>query len=218
MKLSTEWKNFIICLLFGWLGIHKFREKKIGLGILYFFTFGLFFIGWIIDVIAYLSAAIKGRDLTENITSYNSLHTVTSNLMLKPGEKCYYSSPATYVKTKNVVVGYTGGSRGTSIRVMKGMSIRVGASKSAPVRGDVSERTPGILSITNQRVVFSGNKGSFDKKFSSISAVTPYKDGITFQFGDKQCPLELKDVDYAYNILAQAVNSESNEDDCNAGI
>jgi hypothetical protein len=42
---------FILCLFFGGLGIHKFYEKKIVLGILYLFTFGLFGIGWLVDTI-----------------------------------------------------------------------------------------------------------------------------------------------------------------------
>ena len=32
------WIKFIICLFFGYLGIHKFMEKKIGMGIIYLFT------------------------------------------------------------------------------------------------------------------------------------------------------------------------------------
>lgn len=49
--------NFLITLFFGWLGIHKFMQKKPVIGILYFFTFGLFGIGWIIDIIK------AGKDL-----------------------------------------------------------------------------------------------------------------------------------------------------------
>lgn len=44
--------KFWITLLFGWSGIHKIMDKKYGTGILYFFTFGLFGIGWIVDIIA----------------------------------------------------------------------------------------------------------------------------------------------------------------------
>lgn len=47
--------------------------------------------------------------------------------------------------------------------------------KAAPVRSDVEEKTDGILSITNKRIVFSANKGAFDKKLSAISSVTPHK-------------------------------------------
>ena len=47
---KNKWIAFILCLFFGYFGIHKFYEGKIGLGVLYFFTFGLFGIGWIIDM------------------------------------------------------------------------------------------------------------------------------------------------------------------------
>ena len=33
MVWTAAWTDFVICLLFGWLGVHKFREKKIGMGI-----------------------------------------------------------------------------------------------------------------------------------------------------------------------------------------
>lgn len=51
MVWTAAWTDFVICLLFGWLGVHKFREKKIGMGILYLCTFGLFCIGWFVDCI-----------------------------------------------------------------------------------------------------------------------------------------------------------------------
>lgn len=130
-----------------------------------------------------------------------------SNLLLSQGEVCHYSGAATHVKTKNVVVGYSGGSRGTSIRIAKGMSVRLGAHKAAPVRGDVQERTSGVLSITNKRVVFSGNKGAFDKKITALSAVTPYQNCIAFQFGNQQYPLETSEPEYVYEILARIINS-----------
>lgn len=132
---------------------------------------------------------------------------LTSNVLLSNGEICHYCGPATFVKTKNVVVGYSGGSRGSSIRIAKGMSVKVGAHKASPIRGDVQEKTDGVLSITNKRVVFSGNKGAFDKKISTLSAITPYKNGIAFQFNDKQYPLETKEPEYVYEILARIINS-----------
>ena len=41
----------IICIFFGEFGIHYFYAGKIGTGLLYMFTFGLFGIGWVIDII-----------------------------------------------------------------------------------------------------------------------------------------------------------------------
>lgn len=42
---------FLLCLFFGWLGIHKFYEKKYLLGLIYLLTFGLFGVGWAFDTI-----------------------------------------------------------------------------------------------------------------------------------------------------------------------
>lgn len=45
---------YILCLFLGFLGVHKFYENKIGMGILYLLTGGLFGIGWLVDVIIYI--------------------------------------------------------------------------------------------------------------------------------------------------------------------
>ena len=62
-KLNDKVVYKIIMLLMviflGYLGIHKFLEKKIFLGILYIFTGGLFGIGWFIDIVVYASDLIK---------------------------------------------------------------------------------------------------------------------------------------------------------------
>lgn len=211
MKKTSAWNDFIICLLFGWLGIHKFKEKKILLGIIYLFTFGLFGIGWIIDTIKYLIKAINGEPVETNTSPVLSpdepLPVVASNVMLSDGEVCHYCGTATFIKSKNVVVGYSGASHGTSIRIAKGMSVRLGAHNSVPIRSDIQERTPGLLSITNKRIVFSANKGAFDKKISTLSAVTPYLNGIAFQFSNQQYPLETNQQEYIYQIVARIINS-----------
>ena len=41
-------------MFLGFFGAHKFYEGKIGMGVLYLLTFGLFGFGWIIDTIALL--------------------------------------------------------------------------------------------------------------------------------------------------------------------
>ncbi|HHF3021300.1 TPA: TM2 domain-containing protein [Vibrio diabolicus] len=42
---------FFVCLLFGWLGIHRFVYGKIGTGILMFVTGGGCGIWWFVDII-----------------------------------------------------------------------------------------------------------------------------------------------------------------------
>lgn len=51
---KSKWLDFFLALFLGSLGIHKFYEGKIFSGILYLFTFGLFCVGWIADVILIL--------------------------------------------------------------------------------------------------------------------------------------------------------------------
>lgn len=51
---KNKWVAFLLCFFLGEFGAHKFYERKYLLGILYLFTFGLFGIGWLIDVIALL--------------------------------------------------------------------------------------------------------------------------------------------------------------------
>lgn len=41
----------LICLFFGVIGVHRFYVGKIGTGVLYIFTGGVFGIGWIVDLI-----------------------------------------------------------------------------------------------------------------------------------------------------------------------
>ncbi len=53
-RLKDKWVSFFLCLFLGYIGAHKFYEGKIGGGILYLFTGGLFGIGWFIDTIALL--------------------------------------------------------------------------------------------------------------------------------------------------------------------
>ena len=41
----------LLTVLLGWLGIHRFYRRQYGIGLLYMFTGGIFFIGWFIDII-----------------------------------------------------------------------------------------------------------------------------------------------------------------------
>lgn len=55
---------YLLWFFLGWLGVHRFYLGKIGTGILYLFTFGVFGIGWFVDL--FLTSSM--------VDTYNALH------------------------------------------------------------------------------------------------------------------------------------------------
>ena len=51
---KNKWVSLLLCICLGVFGAHKFYEGRIGAGILYLFTGGLFVIGAVIDFIVLL--------------------------------------------------------------------------------------------------------------------------------------------------------------------
>lgn len=48
-------KGVMFAVFLGWCGGYRFYKKQYGLGFLYFFTCGLFCIGWFVDIVVALS-------------------------------------------------------------------------------------------------------------------------------------------------------------------
>ena len=46
-----KWVAMLLCIFFGWLGIHRFYEGKIATGILWMLSAGCVGIGWFCDII-----------------------------------------------------------------------------------------------------------------------------------------------------------------------
>lgn len=55
----NKWVALLLCIFLGWLGGHKFYEGKVGMGVIYLFTMGLFGIGIFIDFIAILCKPVN---------------------------------------------------------------------------------------------------------------------------------------------------------------
>lgn len=107
-------------------------------------------------------------------------------LLLKPNEVLIYATPGYTFADKEKVVGYTGGSSGYSVRVAKGFTVRQGSSKGRAIRQDVREFNKGDYIVTSQRLVFLGEKQSFDQSYSKITGMQPIaRDSFRITAGSK---------------------------------
>lgn len=50
----SRWFAFVLCVLFGVFGVHRFYTGKIGTGLLYLCTGGFFGIGYVMDIFSIL--------------------------------------------------------------------------------------------------------------------------------------------------------------------
>lgn len=113
--------KLLVTVFLGWLGIHKFMERKNGLGIIYLLTGGLFGIGWLIDIIIALidfkkpyknNSTIRidvvgeayKRDNIKSILSMNKMYFLKNNAFIEqfPPEKKIYKYE--YLKTNALLV------------------------------------------------------------------------------------------------------------------
>jgi TM2 domain-containing membrane protein YozV len=54
--------TLLLCLFFGFLGVHRFYAGKIGTGVLYLFTGGLFVIGAVVDFFMILTKTFRDKE------------------------------------------------------------------------------------------------------------------------------------------------------------
>ena len=102
--------------------------------------------------------------------------------ILKSGEKAYGSVAARLQEVQTV--GYSAGTSGVSMRVAKGLTVRTGGVRAHAVKGAVIVAS-GELVITDKRVLFAGDKKSFDISRDNILNVTHYNDGFAFHDSKK---------------------------------
>lgn len=54
VSVKSKMVTLILCIFFGYFGVHCFYAGRIGRGILYLLTLGIFGLGWIFDIIQIL--------------------------------------------------------------------------------------------------------------------------------------------------------------------
>jgi hypothetical protein len=135
----------------------------------------------------------------------------TPTLILQKTELAHWIEPASLIEERVVGRRYEGSSSGVSFRIAKGVTYRVGASRGRLVvdKANVAVSS-GDLILTNKRLVFRGDKKSFNYRLDKLLDVQLHSDGmlltdsagkpriVTFQSSGN--------ADIVGAILTQAIN------------
>jgi len=108
-------------------------------------------------------------------------------LITKGGEEVYLEVVAS--KTKEVVIKeFQGGYAGVSYKVSKKMRVNTGGTRGrmVPVGTEIQVEDVGILSITNQRVVFMGSKKTQEFLYTKLVGINMFEEGLTLGVSNRQ--------------------------------
>lgn len=101
-----------------------------------------------------------------------------STIILKKKEKLYVNLLNISLLEPRAV--RTGGYGGPSVRLAKGLYFRVGGFK-AESHEELRNIDQGTLTLTDKRIVFSGNKKTINVNLKKIISINPYNDGISIR-------------------------------------
>jgi hypothetical protein len=133
---------------------------------------------WLVDVAFRMNRKARiissARNYIASANHNRALPTVNTDLILKSGERAFYSAPASLYETR-AVRQYQSGFAG--FRVAKG--IYIGGSRGHSFSTQEWQQVDkGKLVITNKRLIFAGNGSDRTVNISKIVHVNPMKHGI----------------------------------------
>ena len=128
---------------------------------------------------------------------------------VQQGELIIYATPAKTFTEKNMIVGYTGKSRGVSYRYNNEATFHKGRSHGRAIYGNVRNYSKGDLIITNRRIAFIGKNDSFEFEVADISAIKIIdKTSFIIQSGcdSRNIKLDRALAGYAYGFINYVVS------------
>lgn len=129
----------------------------------------------------------------------------TDTIFTQKGEHIHYIDKAILLKDKTKK-HYQSRHTGVSMPgLFKGDRVHFGGGTAEPIEEIITEQFKGILYVTNRRVIFVSKVNGFDKPYKSLSAVTPYSNGIELQYGSTTYSLLVPDGDLL-NAVFKLVN------------
>ena len=128
-------------------------------------------------------------------------------VILKRGEEPIVVLPNLILREPQSVRTSYGSYGGPTVRLMKGVSFRLGgASHRSSSHDEIKIIDKGTLTITNKRLIFTGSMKTLNYNLSKILSITDFKDGIAIQRDNKQKTEYFTDCDET--VLNYKVNDQ----------
>lgn len=141
----------------------------------------------------------------EMITSGTMDPITDCSIILKPNETAYLEYNAVLIISQNKLLGTTGKSAGTSMRVAKGLYLHSGSSGSRKIYGEVNQQYPGIFSVTNQRMSFLNPQKGFEIPLSKLTSITSSLSTLILQQANRTYTLEITNADIVEHLIRKLI-------------
>ncbi len=104
---------------------------------------------------------------------------VDTPVILKPNEEILFALPDVTLKEPRAVRKSSGGYAGPSFRVAKGVYFRMGRfGSSSESHQEIRDIDRGILTVTGERLIFSGNMKTVNVDLRKLVQIDPFTDGL----------------------------------------
>lgn len=123
-----------------------------------------------------------------------------TTIMLNSGESCHYMNRAALALQKTEKSYHTK-RHGGGYKLSKKYTVFSSGSTTKPIEQSWYEFKEGVVFVTNQRIIFVAPENGFEKKLKVLTAVIPYSDAITLQFGSQTITLILPDSQLMAMVL-----------------
>ena len=150
----------------------------------------------------------SARELVERFRTFwrienGTFPEVYAPINLQRGEKCHFSTDATWFENRTVTKSVRYGGPAVSIKIMKGLYYRAGSFNVQRItQEEMRQISSGTLYITNKRIVFHGDPKNASIRFSSVISFVPYSDGIEIEKTSGRNPIfRFSDGEYASVLL-----------------
>ena len=133
------------------------------------------------------------------------------DMVTKGDEVVFLEIPVEMLK-EVTIREYKGGYGGVSFRVAKGVRFNTGAVRGSmvPVGTEIQVADTGVLSVTNKRAVFLGDKKTQEYKYDKLVGMKLFSDAITLQVSNRQNATTLGTE--SPDLIAAYINAASQED------